>query len=113
MMPSRMMIVPRSIAGVAIGKIFALVMAIRPLVGDGVRAQRMMVPDHDVGVLAGLERADAAVDSKLLRWIDRHQRERLVVAQSAPLHRLRRLGIQAAGVLGAVRVDGDDDALAR
>ena len=54
-------------------------------IGDGIGAERMMVPDDDVGILAGLEGSDAIVDSQLLRRIDRDQRERLVVAQSAPL----------------------------
>ena len=36
-------------------------------IDDGVGAERMLVPDHDVGVLADFERADAAVDPQLLR----------------------------------------------
>ncbi len=41
--------------------------------GDRVRAERMVVPDDDVGVLADFERADAAVDAQLLRRVDRHR----------------------------------------
>src|SRR5207249_11605501 len=39
-------------------------------IGDGVRAERMVVPDHDVGVLAGFERANSGVDAKLLCGVD-------------------------------------------
>ena len=81
--------------------------------GDGVGAERMVIPDDDVGVLAGFERADAAVDAQLLRRVDRHHGERFVLGHPAPLHRLCRLGVEAAGVLGAVGVDRDEDALAR
>ena len=80
--------------------------------GDRVGAERVVVPDDDVGVLAGFERADAAVDAQLLRRVDRHHRERFVLGQPAPLHRLGRLGVEAARVLGAVGVDRDEHALA-
>ncbi len=70
----------------------------------------MLVPDHDVGILAGFERADPRVDLELLRRIDRHERKRLVFAEAAPVHRLGRLGIEAARVLGAIGVDRDEHA---
>ena len=73
----------------------------------------MVVPDHHVGVLAGLERSHAAVDAEQLRGVDRHERQRLVLAQAAPLHRLGRLGVEPARVLRAVGVDRHGDALAR
>ena len=72
----------------------------------------MVVPDDDVGVLAGFERSDAAVDAQLLRGIDRDERERLVLGQAAPLHGLGGLGVQPPRELGAVGVDRDEDALA-
>ena len=49
---------------------------------DRVGAERVVRPDDDVGVLADFERADAVVDAELLRGIERHHRERLVVAES-------------------------------
>ena len=73
-------------------------------IDDGVGAERMLVPDHDVGVLADLQRPDPRVDAQLLRGIDRHQRQRLVLGEAAPVHRLGRLGVQASRVFGAVGV---------
>src|SRR5262249_56609582 len=35
-------------------------------IGDRIGTERMMIPDHDVGVLPHLERSDAVVDAKLL-----------------------------------------------
>ena len=74
-------------------------------IDDGVGAERMMVPDDDVGVLADFERADAIVDAQLLRRVDRDERERLVFGQAAPLDRLRRLGVQVPRQLRVVGVD--------
>ena len=74
-------------------------------IDDGVGAERMLVPDHDVGVLADFERADAVVDLELLRRIDRHKRKRFVFGEPAPVHALRRFGVEAARVFGAVGVD--------
>ena len=82
-------------------------------IDDGVGAERVMVPDDDVGVLADLERADAVVDAQLLRGVDRDERERFVFGQPAPLDRLRRLGVQVPRQLGVVGVDRRDDAFAR
>ena len=82
-------------------------------IDDRVGAQRMVRPDDEVGVLAGFERADAVVDPQLLRRVDRHERERLVVGQSAPADRLGGLGVQPPRVLRAVGVDRDEDPFAR
>ncbi len=65
----------------------------------------MLRPDDEVRVLAGLDRPDALVEVQLLRRVDRHQLERLLLGQAAPVHHLRGLGVEAARVLGAVRVD--------
>ena len=80
---------------------------------DRARAQRIVAPDHDVGVLADLERADAVVDAQLARRVDRDHRERLVVGDVAPAGRLGRLGVQASRHLGAVRVERHRHALVR
>jgi hypothetical protein len=73
----------------------------------------MVVPDDDVGVLADLQGADPVVDPELLRWIDGHHPERLVLREAAPFDRLGRFRIEPPRVLGAVGVDGDEDAFAR
>ncbi len=70
----------------------------------------MLVPDDDVGVLARLERADAIVDAQLLCGIDGDEGQRLVFAQTAPVHALGGLGVEPARVLGAVGVDRDEHA---
>ena len=43
--------------------------------------------------------------AQLLRRIDGDQRERFVVGQPAPVHRLGRFGVQTPRVLGAVGID--------
>ena len=79
-------------------------------VDNRVSAERVLVPDHDIGVLARFERADACVDAQLPGRIDRHQRQRLIVRQSTPVDRLGGFGVQAPGVFGAVGVDRDQHA---
>jgi hypothetical protein len=68
-----------------LGKAFLIVLAVVVLLAidvdtirDRVGAEGVMVPDDDVRVLADLERADAIVVAKLLRGVDRDERERLV-----------------------------------
>src|SRR5438552_1794714 len=47
----------------------------------------MAVPDHDVGVLAGVDRADAVIEAKLLRAVERAELQRLLLGEPAVLHR--------------------------
>ena len=72
----------------------------------------MVIPDDDVGVLAGSSDPTALSMRSCFAGIDRHERERLVLGQAAPLHRLGRFGVQPPRVLGAVGVDRDEHALA-
>ena len=81
-------------------------------IGHRIAAQRVAVPDDQIGVLARLNRAHAIGDAQLARRVHRHQRQRLVVGQAAPLDRLGGLGVEAAGMLGAVGVDRHQHALA-
>ena len=80
---------------------------------DGGRAQRMAVPDDQVRVLADLDRADALVDAQLLRRVDRHGLERLVLGQPAVPHRLRRFHVQPPRLLASIGVDRDEHAALR
>ncbi len=45
--------------------------------GVGVDAERIAVPQHNVGFLARLERADFVEDAERLGWIARHPRDRV------------------------------------
>ena len=73
----------------------------------------MVVPDDEIGVLADFDRADAVVDPQLLRRVDRHHRERLIVGDVAVAHGLGRLHVQPPRLLGVVGVDRDEHALVR
>src|ERR1051325_10992294 len=69
-------------------------------------------PDHEVGVFAGFDRADAVVEAQLLGGIDRAKPQRFFFAQPTVLHRLRGVVIEMARELVGVGVDGGDDAVA-
>ena len=77
------------------------------------RAERVRGVDHEVGVLADLDRADALVDAELLGRVERDQLERLFLGEAAVLHRLGRFLVQVPVLLGAVGVDRDEHAALR
>ena len=72
--------------------------------------ERIARPDDEVGVLAGFERADPAVDAELLRRIERDELEGLLRRHAAVLHGLGRFVIQVPAQLGVVGVERHDDA---
>src|SRR5208282_5694554 len=85
----------------------------KDLLGHGVDAERVMVVNHQVGVLAGFDGADALVDAQLDGRIDGDQAQGLVFGEPAILHHLRGFLVQVPGFLGVVGIDGYDDAAAR
>src|SRR5882724_603245 len=72
---------------------------------DGVGAQRIVIVDRQVRVLANVDRADTFVDAQLHRRIDSYQPQRFVVRQPAILHTLRSFLIQMRSFLGVIGVD--------
>src|SRR5436305_1910309 len=46
----------------------------------------MAGPDHQVGVLADVDRADAVIEAQLLRAVERAELQRLLLGQAAVLH---------------------------
>src|SRR3954451_19085544 len=48
--------------------------------------ERMTGPDHDVGVLAHVDRSDAVIEAELLRAIQRAEFQRFFFRQAAVLH---------------------------
>src|SRR5258708_35475963 len=78
----------------------------------GIGAQRIMIVNRQVGVLADVNGAHALIDAKLHRGIQRDHFESFVVRQAAELHALGGFLIQVRGFFGAVGIDGDDHAAA-
>jgi hypothetical protein len=60
---------------------------------------------HQVRVLADLDRADALVDAELRGRVDRDQLEGLFFSEAAVLHRLGGFLVQVSMLFGAVGVD--------
>src|SRR5215212_11832552 len=77
-----------------------------------VDGQRMAGPDHEVGVFAHFDRADAVVDAQLLRAVNGAEAQRFVVAEASVFDRLRRVVIEMARELVGVGVDGGEHAVA-
>src|SRR5689334_23396162 len=75
-----------------------------------VDGQRMAGPDGEVGVLAGLDRADAVIEAELARRIDRAESQRFLFGQAAVLHGLRGVVIEMPRELVGVGVDGGQHA---
>ena len=61
------------------------------LLHDGVGAERIVIVDDQVGILADVDGADALVDAQLHRGIQRDELERFVVREAAVLHASWRL----------------------
>src|SRR5690606_40362572 len=66
------------------------------LLRDTLGAERVPLPDDEVGVLADVDRAGAVVDAELDRGVQRDEAERLLLAEAAPLDRLRGLLVEVA-----------------
>src|SRR5208283_4987538 len=79
----------------------------------GVGAHRIVVVDHQVGILPHFDGADALLDPKLNRGIDRYHFERLVVRQAAVAHGLRGFLIQVRRFRRIIRIYGDHDTAPR
>src|SRR6266850_363543 len=75
-----------------------------------VSREGMAGPDGQVGVLAGVDGADAVIEPELLGWIHRTELERFVFGEAAILHRLRRVEVEAPSQLVGIGVDRSDDA---
>src|SRR6266849_5158135 len=80
---------------------------------DGVGAERIVVVNHEVGILSNVDRAGAFVDAELDRRIQGHELQCLIMREAAILHALRRFLIQVRGLFGVVGIDGDHHAAAR
>ena len=65
----------------------------------------MAAPDREVGVLAGLERPDPAIDTELLGRVDRHHVQGIDLGHAAVAHGLGGLEIESAGEFVAVGVE--------
>src|SRR5262245_32072553 len=76
-----------------------------------VDAEGVGAEDRQIGVLADVDAADALIHLDLLGRIERDETKRLFVGQTAVLHSLRGLLVEAARKVGAVGVDRGDNAL--
>src|SRR5258708_2875377 len=74
--------------------------------------ERVAVPDGEVSVLAGVDGAETVIEAKLPGGIQRAELQRLLFRQSAVLHGLGGVEVEAAGQLGIVGVDRGQHAAA-
>ena len=71
-----------------------------------------MIVDGEIGVLSGVDGADAFVDAELQCGIKSDQLERFFARETTELDGLGGLLIQMRGFLGIIGVDGHEDAAA-
>src|SRR6185369_1243300 len=76
-------------------------------------AERMPVPDCDVGIFTNFDRANAILDTELNRWIQCDHLQRLLFRHITPMHRFCRFDIQPARSFVGIGVHRDDDSSAR
>ncbi len=77
---------------------------------DGVDAERIVIVDGEIGVLADVNGTGAVINAQLNGGIQSDQLQRVVRGKAAELHALGGFLIELARFLGVVGIDGNDHA---